>query len=328
MSQQQSMQPMQNAGMRGAQYPGQSGVTSPTSSHSLTAQPQQSPQNGTFPSAQNQLNSGANFANPQMMGGMSGMNFSNATPQQRQLFMLQHQQQQQQQQQQHMRTASGNANPPMMTSEQYAMAQERLRQEQQRMSQAASPTNAGSPPMSASGSDGNTFPVLRSNATLPGISRSTLSPSDGAPTPMSPQMPRGSMPMQDMRRIANPTMGGGMGGQMMSGQMPGFNQQMGNWQQKNQQQQSMPMAHLQPPNYGVQPFVAGGNSYGSAAPNQTWSGQYSLAPSPNSGGYQQLEQTRQSSSTPAPQQLQIHSNSPPAQHTSPSDLEIFNWNGQ
>jgi hypothetical protein len=312
MSQQPAMQPMQNNGMRGPQYPSQSGgVTSPTSSQSSTVQQQQSPQSGTFPFSQNQMNIGA-AVNTQMMSGMGAMNGMNLNnPQQRQLFMLQ------QQQQQHMRTASGGANSTMMNPDQYAMTQERFRQEQLRMSQAGSPTNASSPQMSAAGSDGQSFPALRSNSTLPGIARSTRSPSDGALTPMSPQIPRGSL--QDMRRMANSSMGGQMGGQM-----PGFNQQMPNWQQKNQQQQSMPMAHLQPPNYGVQPSVVAGNSYGNAAGNQSWPGQY-----PNPGGYQ-LEQTRQSSSTPAPQQQQMQSsvNSPPAQQPLASELEIFNWNGQ
>lgn len=329
MLQQQSMQVTQNAGMRGPQYPNQTGgVTSPTLNQpSMPQLQQQSPQNGGFSFTQNQLN---NVPNPQMIGSMGGMNMNNTIPQQRQLLMLQ------QQQQQHMRTSGGNANPGMMPPEQYTMVQERM----QRMSQAVSPTNAGSPvPMSVSGNDGNAFPVLRSNAhTLPTISRSTLSPSDGTPTPMSPQIPRGSM--QDMRRMATPAMGGGGmgGGEMMGGQqMSGFNPQMAaaNWQQQKNpqpQQQSMPMGHLQPPNYGVQAFVGGGNAYGNAVPNQTWPGQqYSSLASPTNSFYPQLEQTRQSSSTPGPQQqLQMHPliNSPPAQHTSPTELDLFGWNGQ
>lgn len=317
--QQGTMQSTPNNGMRTQQFPGQvGGVTSPSTQSSMSQQ-QQSTQNGTFPFAQNQMNSVTNASNPQMMGGM---NMNNINTQQRQLLMMQQQQQQNHQQQ--MRGGSGN--PAMMNSEAYAMAQERSRQEQQqRMSQANSPANIGSPPMSSSFSnDGNSFPALRSNSTIPGIARSTRSPSDGAPSPLSPQMTRG--PSQDMRRMVNPS---------NMGQMSGFSPQMPNWQQKNQlgqQQQTMPMGHLQPPNYGVQP-AAGGNMFGGGpvSNQQNWgSNPYPMASSPNSGGYQQSEQTllnsRQSSSTPAPQ-MQHQGNSPPAQQHSLNEFEMFNWGG-
>ncbi|KIM83981.1 hypothetical protein PILCRDRAFT_421619 [Piloderma croceum F 1598] len=286
---------MPNNGMpRNQQFPGQaSGATSPSNQQSMPQQHQQpqQPQNGGFPFGPNQMNPGANVSNSQMLGA--------------------HQQQQ-------MR-AGGSGNPAMMNPDAYAMVQERARQEQQqRMSQANSPANAGSPPMSSSfGNDTNNFPALRSNSTIPGIARSTRSPSDGAPSPMSPQMPRGT---QDMRRMMDPSMGrGGMG------QIPGFNQQMPNWQQKNQlgqQQQSMSMGQLQPTNYGL-PQGTGGNSFGGG---QNWgTNQYPMASSPNSGGVYQ-DQTmisRQSSSTPAPQMQ----GSPPPQQTLQNEFEMFNWGG-
>jgi hypothetical protein len=328
MPQQSAMQGMQNNAIRGQQFSGQVGITSPTNQpsivqqqHQQQQQQHQSPQNGTFPFPQNQMNSGTNVPNPQMMGSM---NINNLTHQQRQLLMMQHQQQQNQQQQQQMRTGGGG-NPVMMSAEAYTMAQERSRQEQhQRLSQANSPTNAGSP--SSFSNDTNSFPVLRSNSTIPGIARSTRSPSDGAPSPMSPQLPRGVA--QDMRRMVNPSMGGGMG------TMAGFSPQMPNWQQKNQlgqqQQQSMPMGHLQPQNYGMQSGMGSGNSFGGLVSNQNWgSNPYPMAPSPTSGGYQQLDQMmipRQSSSTPAPQ-MQPQSISPPIHHTSPNEFEMFNWEG-
>lgn len=225
--------------------------------------------------------------------------------------------------------AGGSGNPAMINAETYAMAQERLRQEQhQRLSQANSPTNAGSPPMSSPFSnDANSFPVLRSNSAIPGIARSTRSPSDGATSPMSPQISRG--PSQDMRRMMNPNMGGGMG------QMQGFNSQMSNWQQKNQLGQlqpmpmPMPMGHLQPPNYGLQPSASGNSFGGGLTSNQNWgSNPYPMVPSPSSGGYQpeQMMISRQSSSTPAPQ-MQPQSNSPPIQQTSLNEFEMFNWGG-
>ena len=324
ISQQSPMQGMQNNGMRNQQFQGQvASAASPPNQPSMPhqqQQQQQSPQNGTFPFAQNQMNPSTNVPNSQMM--MGSMNISNLNPQQRQLLMMHHQQQQNQQQQQQRAGSSGN--PVMMNSEAYAMAQERSRQEhQQRLSQANSPINAGSPPMSSSFS--NDFPALRSNSTIPGIARSTRSPSDGAPSPMSPQMPRG--PSQDMRRTVNPSMSGGMG------QMPGFSPQMPNWQQKNQlggqQQQPMSMGHLQPPAYGLQQGT-GGNSFGGGLGfNQNWGANpYPLAPSPNSGGFQQPEQmltSRQSSSTPAPQ-MQPQANSPSALYPLPNEFE-FSWAG-
>jgi hypothetical protein len=303
-----------NSMSRNQQFPSQaSGATSPSNQQSMPQQHQQpqQPQNGGFPFGPNQMNPGANASNSQMLGAVGGMNMNNLTNQQR-LMMMQHQQQQ-------MR-AGGSGNPAMMNSDAYAMVQERARQEQQqRMSQANSPTNAGSPPMSSSfGSDTNNFPALRSNSTIPGIARSTRSPSDGAPSPMSPQIPRG--PTQDMRRMMDPSMGrGGMG------QMPGFNQQMPNWQQKNQlgqQQQSMSMGQLQPTNYGL-PQGTGGNSFGGG---QNWgTNQYPMASSPNSGGVYQDQSmiSRQSSSTPAPQMQ----GSPPPQQTLQNEFEMFNWGG-
>lgn len=313
MPQPSSMQGMPNNGMpRNQQFPGQtSGATSPSNQQSMPQQHQQpqQPQNGGFPFGSNQMNPGANASSSQMLGAVGGMNMNNLTNQQR-LMVMQHQQ--------HQMRAGGSANPAMMNPDAYAMAQERARQEQQqRMSQANSPTNAGSPPISSSfGSDTNNFPALRSNSTIPGIARSTRSPSDGVPSPMSPQMPRGT---QDMRRMMDPNMGrGGIG------QIPGFNQQMPNWQQKNQlgQQQQPSMGQMQPANYSL-PQGTGGNSFGGG---QNWgTNQYPMASSPNSGGVYQ-DQTmisRQSSSTPAPQMQ----GSPPPQQTLQNEFEMFNWGG-
>lgn len=316
---QQAMQPLQNNGMRGPQF---GGATSPTSNQvSMGQQQQQQPQNGNFPFAQNQMNpgggGGATAPNPAMMGNMNQMNMNmNAlTPQQRQLLMMQQQQQQ--------NRAGNNGNGAMMNNpDAYAMVQERYRQEQQqRLSQQAGlNNNAGSPPMSA-GAGSDIFPALRSNSSsIPGIARSTRSPSDGAASPMSPQISRG--PQQDMRRM----MSGGANG--MGGGVGGFSPQLPNWQQKNQQtQQPMPMGHLQPPSYG------GGGVGGGGGGGQNWNG-YPLAPSPNSGGYQpeRTHTPRQSSLTPVPPQQQMqplaHSPPPQQQHNSPNEFELFNWNGQ
>ena len=294
--QQNPMQSLQNNGMQGQQFGG--GATSPTSMG------QQLQQNGQF---QPQMNTGGNMSNPQVMGNMGQINLSN--PQDRQRLMVM-QQQQQQQQQLHQRNQGGgggnNQNPGFMNNDQYALAQERFRQEQQqRMSQGSS--NAGSPP----GGLMNDFPVLRSNTSIPGIARSTRSPSDGA---SSPQMQRNFQP--DMRRLMAANMAGNAGG--MGGQMPGQNPPLPNWQLKNQQAQQhqpMSMGQFQHPS---------GNQYGGGGQGQNqWSG--FLAPSPNSGGFQPERSgtPRQASQTPTPQQ-QIQAHSPPAQG---GEFDLFNWNG-
>lgn len=236
------------------------------------------------------------------------MNINSLTPQQRQLLMMQHQQQQ-------MRPGGGgngnNGASPTINAEMYGQMQQAQERAQQRMSQAGSPANAGSSPMSGF-NDGNAFPALRSNQAISDIARSTRSPSDGAASPMSPHVGR---IQPDMRRMVSGGMPGGM--------PTGFNQQMPNWQQKNQQQQSMPMT-MQAPNYGVQPSAPGSNSYGGAG--QNWgANQYPMTvPSPGSAGGYQPERTRtprQSSSTPGPQmQPQSQANSPPVQ----PEFE-FNW---
>jgi len=236
---------------------------------------------------------------------------NNLTPQQRQLLMMQQSQQ---------RMNSGNAGSSPMNADMYGqMQQQQQHQQQQRMSQAGSPVNAGSPTMPSSfGNDSNAFPALRSNS-IPGIARSTRSPSDGAASPMSPMVGRGQ---PDMRRMVS------------NGGMPnGFNAQMPNWQQqqqKNQQQQAMAM-NMQAQNFGgMQSPVAPNSNFGAG---QNWGGgnQYPMsAPSPSGsvGGYglEHAQTPRQSSATPAPQ---MHSNSqagsPPAQQMSPQDFDVFNW---
>ena len=317
-----------NTGMSGAQYSNQS--TSSVSPVSHQSQMAQAPQNTMFALGNQGQGNGdprAVISTPQ--GGLAGgINVNNLTSQQRQLLM-----------QQSRGAGGGNPNPAMMMNSQQAayahqqqMQQERMRQEhQQRVAQsqqASSPTHAGSPmPLPVN----DTFPTLRSNSAIPGIARSTRSPSDSAPSPMTPRAPtRGpSLGQEDYQRAMMQQ----APSRAMTVQSPAFNQhiQASNWQQ-NQQQQAMQMSHGQGSTYGMTPPGSAGlgvSPYGGvpSPPNsQNWSqGIYPFAPSP--GQQSDHPQTpRHMSATPAPQQqMQPQNTSPPAEQFGPSDFDIFNW---
>ncbi|KAG6332588.1 hypothetical protein ID866_6501 [Astraeus odoratus] len=151
---------------------------------------QQSPQNGMFPFSPAHGGGGggssgmdprlaANFAQ-QMAGNMN---------QQRQLMLMQQQQQQ-------MRNANGNfgmavgtSAPSMMNVQMYQrmMSQPGGSSQPQQQQQQQQPGAGGGSPMVPPPND--TFPALRSNAAIPGIARSTRSPSDGVHSPMTPRAP-------------------------------------------------------------------------------------------------------------------------------------------
>ncbi|PFH50336.1 hypothetical protein AMATHDRAFT_61265 [Amanita thiersii Skay4041] len=129
-----------------------------------------------------------------MGGGMGGINLNNLTPQQKQLLLMQQQR--------------GNANMGMgmgmgsgagvgvgspggsgmmMNPQQMAFVQQQQAQQQAQQQQrmaGAMGVNMGSPMI---GSNDGFPPTLRSNATIPGIARSTRSPSDTAPSPITPR---------------------------------------------------------------------------------------------------------------------------------------------
>ncbi|CAL1701922.1 unnamed protein product [Somion occarium] len=91
----------------------------------------------------------------------------NMPPPQRQMYLMQ------QQQQQLMRGANpSQANNPMMSG-------------QSRMGQAG-PSGQGGLSMGINPMDTNAIPALRSNPAMPGIARSTRTPSDHAPSPLTP----------------------------------------------------------------------------------------------------------------------------------------------
>ncbi|KAF8171843.1 hypothetical protein BJ912DRAFT_116583 [Pholiota molesta] len=245
--------------------------------------------------------------------------------------------------------AMAGGNVPSMMQQQ--LMQERMRMQAQAQGQmgASSPTHAASP----MGSD-SSFPgpsagsSMRSASAIPGIARSTRSPSDSGPSPLTPRGPpqrgpSGSMTQEDYQRMLLQQQHG-QAVRAMSSQSPAFNQQMMGSQQQAQmlaqqqqmQQQQQQQQHLQGgSNFGMSssgnasggPFV-GGISAPSPTNSQNWNtpsqGGYPFAPSPSASDH-----PRHMSATPAPQQQQPQitpQNTPPADQIISNEFELFNWN--
>lgn len=350
--------PMQNnLGIPGGQFSGGS------SSSPVSPIPPQSPmmhqaqQNPMFSLTGNQGQSNAGIDPRIMMSGGGNMNINNLSPHQRQQLMLMQQQQQQQSSR-----FGGNSAPPnssMMNMNPMSPMNMNMNpqqtatfaaQHQQRMA------HGGSPSHPSPGTDGQGFPVLRSNSTIPGIARSTRSPSEAAPSPMTPRGPpaRGSslgqedyqrMMMQQQHAQAQAQVARGMS----SAPSPVYNQQQqqqhSQWpqnQNQNQGQQAMQMnmSMGQQGPYGMSPpgsaggHYGGGSGGGSSAPSpsnsqsQNWllqgQGNYPFAPSPGAAGsvhhsdHMQAGQIRHMSATPGPQQMSSQNMNSP---TVPSPAE-------
>lgn len=242
---------------------------------------------------------------------------ANMNPQQRQLFLLQHQQQQQ------MMRGSNAQNNAMMNQQMFNPAQ------QQRMP-GTSP-HIGSP-MLGGPADGGNFPAaLRSNPGVPGIARSARTPSDHAPSPMTPQISQGrGGQMDDFQRA--------MMAQRNMGQVGGMNQLGGanmnaSWpQSQGMNNQGMSGAMSPPANASFGGMSAGGSpSIGGQrqwSPNTT-GGQYPFnAGSPSSGlpGDISLSDSRQASATPAPMGgMAQNSPMPGGDQSGLNDFDIFDW---
>ncbi|KAL4241524.1 hypothetical protein ABKN59_000071 [Abortiporus biennis] len=255
------------------------------------------------------------FAGSNMDPRMSGLTsqqqatLTNMNPQQRQLFLMQ--------QQQMMR----GGNPAMMNPQMLAAAQERM--QQQRLASSNSPTNPGNAGLPG-GMPDNPFPALRSNPGVPGIARSTRTPSDHAPSPMTPQMMQRqpSQTPEDLQRMFQHQRS------MMSTSQDAAaspsNMQNGMWSQG--QQASMGNT------YGMNP-PGGGYPSSSSPAGQNWSqGGGTGGGFPMSAGSPVAGQTmadiagsRQTSMTPAPNQQPIQQNSPSMDQSGLNDFDIFNW---
>jgi len=290
------------------------------------------------------------------MGGMGTMDprmaMGNMTSQQQQRQLLLMQQQQ--------RAANGMGGgqfnvPPgsmgamMMNQQQQQQLAFQRQQQQQQQGQGQGPMNSststhpGSPMVPSdfapsSGSGGGGGPPMRSNSAIPGIARSTRSPSDGAPSPLMPRgMPTrvGSIGQEEYQRMMLQQQHG-QAVRAMASQSPAFNQHQqmmaagGGGASSNWSQQGGP-------NYGMSPSdnasgFGGGGGPGPGAPSptnhgQSWStathGGYPFAPSPSASDH-----VRNMSATPAPQQQNQATthDSPPTDQMIPSDFDLFNWN--
>ena len=239
---------------------------------------------------------------------------------------------------------SGNVSAMM----QQQIMQERMRQQQQaaQMGGASSPTHGGSPMGSETGFPGSSAgPSMRSTSSIPGIARSTRSPSDTGPSPLTPRGPMqrgpsGSMTQEDYQRMLQQQQHG-QAVRAMSSQSPAFNQQMMGSQQQaqmlahqqlqhqQQQQQGGSSYGMSPPPSATGAQFGGGVSAPSPTNSQSWgtpavgSG-YPFAPSPATSDH-----PRHMSATPAPQQQRqgTPQNTPPAADQNiPNDFDLFtNW---
>lgn len=210
-----------------------------------------------------------------------------ANYQRQQLMMIQQQQQQ-------MRAGgSGNATNQQLNA-QTAPSPERMRPDQARMS-------PGSPqsqlPM---GMDANSFPMMRSNSTVPGIARSTRSPTDQTGfqgrvvSNNQEEMQRAFMAQQQRNMMASQGNTGFVNPQQI---LAGGNS--GNWQQQvgggmgvMGQQPQQPQQHqspTQPQNFGMLPGQQSGNFGSPMMSQQQWNAgggsmQYSFPTAPSPGG--------------------------------------------
>lgn len=217
---------------------------------------------------------------------------------------------------------SGNTNNPPMLNAHAASSPERVRQDQPRMS-------SGSPPLGV-GMDVNSFPMMRSNSTVPGIARSTRSPTD--PTGLQGRVVSNSQ--EEMQRAFAAQQQRNM---MASQGNPGFvNPQQilaggnpGNWQQQAGggmgvmgQQPQQPQQHRSPTqqNFGMLPTQQTGNFGSPMAPQQQWnvtggSMQYPFPTAPSPGGT-------------VPQQQQISPQSTMMDPSVVGDFDFSSWTNQ
>jgi len=243
-------------------------------------------------------------------------NLNTMTANQRQLLMIQQ-----------MRAGgSGNATNTPQLNAQTVPSPERIRTDQPRMSPGSPPSQL---PMGV-GVDMNSFPMMRSNSTVPGIARSTRSPTD--PTSLQgrvvsnnqEEMQRAFAAQQQRNMMANQGNAGFVNPQQM---LAGGNS--GNWQQQigngmgvmgQQHQQSQRRSPTQPQNFGMLPTQQPGNFGSPMAPQQQWnvaggSMQYPFPTAPSPGGT-------------VPQQQQMSPHSAMMDPSVVGDFDFSGWTNQ
>jgi len=242
-------------------------------------------------------------------------NLNAMTANQRQFLMMQH-----------MRAGgSGNATNAPLLNAQTVPSPDRIRTDQPRMSPGSPPSQL---PMGA-GMDMNSFPMMRSNSTVPGIARSTRSPTD--PTGLQGRVVSNNQ--EEMQRAFAAQQQRNM---MMGQGNPGFvnPQQMlaggnaGNWQQQvgggmgamGQQPHQPQQSPTQPQNFGMLPTQQPGNFGSPMIPQQQWNAsagsmQYPFPTAPSPGGT-------------VPQQQQISPHSSMMDPSVVGDFDFSSWTNQ
>lgn len=222
--------------------------------------------------------------------------------------------------------ASGNTvNPPLMNA-QTVPSPDRIRQDQSRMS-----SGSPSPQLSMGvGLDTNSFPMMRSNSTVPGIARSTRSPTDPGfqgrvvsnnqeemQRAFVAQQQRNMMASQGNAGFVNPhqILAGGNSGNWQQ-QISGGMGVMGQQPQQPQQSQSP----TQTQNFGVLPTHQPTNFGSPMIPQQHWNAtggpmQYPFPTAPSPGGTM-------------PQQQQISSQSTMMDPSVMGDFDFSSWTNQ
>jgi hypothetical protein len=316
------MQQNANVAPPGSQYPGQglAGGSSAALPTGVQHNPMQNAQNPMFSSPVNGgqgAGMGLGMDARAMQAMQQNANINNLTQQQRQQLMLM--------QQSSMR--AGGSNNSMMS-----MNPQGTQQEQQRLSQKRLPNQGNSPSNTSSMSLPNDSYSLRSNPTVPGIARSTRSPSESAPSPST----RGPSMNQDdyqraMMQAQQMQASRGMGTPQLGGN-PNFNTQMQasmGWPQQQQQpQQGMQMQGAMDPNYPMSPPRSaghGGSPHAGGSSPGTWPHN---TQGMGGGTYpfdnDRASASRHTSATPAPQMMQPLQNMSLDQGA-PGEVDFFNW---
>lgn len=257
-----------------------------------------------------------NMVPPQQTPLPAVSNLNVMTPNQRQLLMMQQ-----------IRTGgSGNvANPPHLTA-QTVPSPERIRPDQPRMSPGSPPSQL---PMGV-GMDVNSFPMMRSNSTVPGIARSTRSPTD----PIGLQGRVASNNQEEMQRAfvsqQQRNMMAGQGNPVfVNPQQILASGNSGNWQQHvssgmgmMSQQPQQPQQHQSPTqqNFGMLPAQQPANFGSPVVSQQQWNA---------AGGSMQYPfQTVPSPGGTVSQQQQINPQSTMMDSSVVGDFDFSSWTNQ
>ena len=220
---------------------------------------------------------------------------------------------------------SGNSTNPPLLNTQTVPSPERIRQDQPRMSPGSPPSQL---PM---GMDMNSFPMMRSNSTVPGIARSARSPTD--PTGFQgrvvsnnqEEMQRAFAAQQQRNMMVSQGNAGFVNPQQI---LTGGNS--GNWQQQvgggmgmmdQQPQQQRRQSPTQSQNFGMPPTQQPANFGSPMVPQQPW----------NAGGGSMMQYPFPNAPSPGgtvPQQQQMSPQSTMMDPSVMGDFDFSSWTHQ